>query len=127
MRSPRPPTWSKAPRADCRWPWAAGLAGTSRTCGPGVTGLPGSAPAGDNGDDIRERVSRAIRLVRAGQSRTPGHAAWRMRIEGSGSRITLSPSDSPATAQSGGPPLLEAMVGLGSLVERLHTALFAED
>ena len=50
-----------------------------------------------------------------------------MRIEGSGSRITLSPSDSPATAQSGGPPLLEAMVGLGSLVERLHTALFAED
>ena len=95
--------------------------------GLGVTDLPGSAPAGDNGDDILERVSRAIRLVRAGQSRTPGHAAWRMRIEGSGSRITLSPSDSPATAQSGGPPLLEAMVGLGSLVERLHTALFAED
>ena len=95
--------------------------------GLGVTDLPGSAPAGDNSDDLLERVSRAIRVVRAGQSRTPGHAAWRMRIEGSGSRITLSPSDSPATAQSGGPPLLEAMVGLGSLVERLHTALFAED
>ena len=95
--------------------------------GLGVTDLHGSAPAGDNSDDILERVSRAIRVVRAGQSRTPGHAAWRMRIEGSGSRITLSPSDSPATAQSGGPPLLEAMVGLGSLVERLHTALFAED
>lgn len=95
--------------------------------GLGVPELPGRAAAGDNGDDILEKVSRAIRVVRAGQSRTPGHAAWRMRIEGSGSRITMSPSDSPATAQSGGPPLLEAMVGLGSLVERLHTALFAED
>lgn len=95
--------------------------------GLGVADLPGRAPAGDNGDDILERVSRAIRVVRAGQSRAPGHGAWRMRIEGSGSRITLSPSDSPAMAQSGGPPLLEAMVGLGSLIERLHTALFAED
>ena len=95
--------------------------------GLGVTELPGRAAAGDNSDDILERVSRAIRVVRAGASRTPGHSAWRMRIEGSGSRITLSPSDSPATAQAGGPPLLEAMVGLGSLVERMHTALFAED
>ncbi|NJC57958.1 coenzyme F420-0:L-glutamate ligase [Brevibacterium marinum] len=95
--------------------------------GLGVTELPGRAAAGDNSDDILERVSRAIRVVRAGRSRTPGQVAWRMRIEGAGSRITLSPSDSPATAQSDGPPLLEAMVGLGSLVERLHTALFAED
>lgn len=95
--------------------------------GLGVADLPGRAAAGDSGDDILEKVSRAIRVVRAGQSRTPGHSAWRMRIEGSGSRITMSPSDSPATAQSGGPPLFEAMVGLGSLVERLHTALFAED
>ncbi|MGO3557862.1 MAG: coenzyme F420-0:L-glutamate ligase, partial [Brevibacterium aurantiacum] len=89
--------------------------------------LPGRAAAGDNSDDILERVSRAIRVVRAGASRTPGQAAWRMRIEGSGSRITMGPSDSPATPQAGGPPLLEAMVGLGSLVERMHTALFAED
>lgn len=95
--------------------------------GLGVTELPGRAAAGDNGDDILERVSRAIRVVRAGHSRTPGHGAWRMRIEGSGSRITMSPSQSPATAQSDGPPLLEAMVGLGSLVERMHTALYAED
>ncbi|MCI4011308.1 coenzyme F420-0:L-glutamate ligase [Brevibacterium sp. ZH18] len=95
--------------------------------GLGVTELPGRAAAGDNGDDILERVSRAIRVVRAGHSRTPGHGAWRMRIEGSGSRITMSPSHSPATAQSDGPPLLEAMVGLGSLVERMHTALYAED
>ena len=95
--------------------------------GLGVTELPGRAAAGDNSDDILERVSRAIRVVRAGGSRTPGQAAWRMRIEGSGSRITMAPSDSPATPQSGGPPLLEAMVGLGSLVERVHTALFAED
>ncbi len=29
--------------------------------------------------------------------------------------------------QADGPPILEAMVGLGSLVERMHTALFAED
>lgn len=95
--------------------------------GLGVTELPGRAAAGDNSDDILERVSRAIRVVRAGAARTPGQAAWRMRIEGSGSRITMAPSDSPATPQAGGPPLLEAMVGLGSLVERMHTALFAED
>ena len=89
--------------------------------------MPGRPAAGDGGDDILERVSRAVRVVRGGISRTPGHAAWRMRIEGSGSRIVMSPSDSPAVTQADGPPILEAMVGLGSLVERVHTALFAED
>lgn len=95
--------------------------------GLGVETVPGRPAAGDGGDDILERVSRAIRVVRGGISRTPGHAAWRMRIEGAGSRIIMSPSDSPAMTQADGPPLLEAMVGLGSLVERMHTALFAED
>ncbi|RBP66135.1 coenzyme F420-0:L-glutamate ligase/coenzyme F420-1:gamma-L-glutamate ligase [Brevibacterium sanguinis] len=95
--------------------------------GLGVDRLPGRAAAGDGGDDILERVSRALRVVRAGESRTPGHEAWRMRIEGAGSRVIISPSDAPASPQTDGPPLLEAMVGLGSLVERLHTALFAED
>lgn len=95
--------------------------------GLGVETVPGRPAAGDGGDDILERVSRAVRVVRGGISRTPGHAAWRMRIEGSGSRIVMSPSDSPAVTQADGPPILEAMVGLGSLVERMHTALFAED
>ncbi len=95
--------------------------------GLGVTELPGRAAAGDGGDDILERVSRALRVVRTGQARTPGHEAWRMRIEGAGSRVIISPSDGPASPQTDGPPLLEAMVGLGSLVERTHTALFAED
>ncbi len=50
-----------------------------------------------------------------------------MRIEGAGSRVIITPSDGPASPQTEGPPLLEAMVGLGSLVERTHTALYAED
>lgn len=95
--------------------------------GLGVESLPTRAAAGDGGDDILQRVSRALSIVRAGLARTPGHKAWRMRIDGSGSRIILSPSDAPASPQTGGPPLLEAMVGLGSLVERTHAALFAED
>src|SRR5699024_11788453 len=81
--------------------------------GLGVTDLPGSAPAGANGDDILERVSRAIRLVRAGQSRPPGHAAWRMRIEESGSRLPLRPPDPPATPPPRDPPPPHALLGMG--------------
>ncbi|GAA2007997.1 coenzyme F420-0:L-glutamate ligase [Brevibacterium samyangense] len=95
--------------------------------GLGASGEVRPAPHGDAGDDLLTRVERVLHVVRAGDGRTPGQDHWRLRIEGSGARITLSPTAVPGASTAGGHPLVEAAVGLGALVDRIHTALFAED
>lgn len=92
----------------------------------------GSAPASppasaDGDDDMLKRVSRALAAARGIRPRTPGQDHWRMRVTGAGSRILITPSGSGGGSEVGGHRLVEAAIGLGALVDRLHSALFAED
>lgn len=84
-------------------------------------------PSGDGADDILTRTSRALAVARAGEPRTPGQAGWRLSVTGSGSSIRIRPRPGFAPPESSGHPLVEAAVGLGSLVERIATSLAAED
>lgn len=84
-------------------------------------------PSGDGADDILTRTTRALAVARAGAPRTPGQAGWRMSVTGSGSSIRIRPRPGFAPSESSGHPLVEAAVGLGSLVERIATSLAAED
>ncbi|WP_349828705.1 coenzyme F420-0:L-glutamate ligase [Brevibacterium litoralis] len=88
------------------------------------------APHGDGEDDLLARVTRALQVTRAGRDRTPGQAHWRLQVTGAGALVRITPApeaDRPREASTGGHPLVEAALGLGALVDRLHTALFAED
>lgn len=85
---------------------------------------PPMSASGD--DDILTRVSRALAVARGRAGRTPGQDYWRLRVDGAGARILIQRSGTPGLSQAGGHPLVEAALGLGSLVERLHTALHAE-
>lgn len=83
--------------------------------------------AADGEDDVLTRVTRALAVARASDPRTPGQDSWRLRASGSGSRIDIARAEAPAEPSTGGHPLVEAAVGLGALVERVRTALWAED
>lgn len=84
-------------------------------------------PSGDGSDDILARTTRALAVARAGDARTPGQGSWRLTVTGSGALIHIRPRPDAARSGAGGHPLVEAAVGLGALVERLATALSAED
>ncbi|GAA4285118.1 coenzyme F420-0:L-glutamate ligase [Brevibacterium daeguense] len=89
---------------------------------------PAAPPASADGDDdMLTRVSRALAAARGTRARTPGQDHWRMRVTGAGSRILISPSGSGRSSEAGGHRLVEAAIGLGALVDRLHSALFAEE
>jgi coenzyme F420-0:L-glutamate ligase / coenzyme F420-1:gamma-L-glutamate ligase len=89
---------------------------------------PASPPASADGDDdMLKRVSRALAAARGIRPRTPGQDHWRMRVTGAGSRILITPSGSGGGSEAGGHRLVEAAIGLGALVDRLHSALFAEE
>ncbi|MGO1439105.1 MAG: coenzyme F420-0:L-glutamate ligase [Brevibacterium yomogidense] len=89
---------------------------------PGIT-----PPSGDDSDDILARATRALAVARGGAPRTPGQAGWRLTLTGSGSAIRVRPRPETGRSESSGHPLVEAAVGLGSLIERIATALAAED
>ncbi|TWC03573.1 coenzyme F420-0:L-glutamate ligase/coenzyme F420-1:gamma-L-glutamate ligase [Brevibacterium jeotgali] len=84
-------------------------------------------PSGDDSDDILARATRALAVARSGAPRTPGQAGWRLTLTGSGSSIRVRPRPEASRPESAGHPLVEAAVGLGALVERIATALAAED
>lgn len=90
------------------------------------TGLarPPASASGD--DDVLTRVTRALGAARGRTGRTPGQDRWRLRVDGAGARILVQRSGASPLPEADGHPLVEAAIGLGALVERLHTALHAE-
>ncbi|WP_084500124.1 coenzyme F420-0:L-glutamate ligase [Brevibacterium album] len=84
-------------------------------------------PSADDSEDLLARAERALAVARQGAPRTPGQRSWSVSVRGSGSLITLRPRRGPESAEAGGNRLVEAAVGLGALVERIETALAAED
>lgn len=83
-------------------------------------------PSGDGADDILARATRALAIARSGTARTPGQGSWRLTVTGSGALIRVRPRPGGGS-QADGHPLVEAAVGLGSLIERIATSLAAED
>lgn len=85
---------------------------------------PPASASGD--DDVLTRVSRALAAARGRTGRTPGQDHWRLRVDGAGSRILVQRSGAQIPPEEDGHPLVESAIGLGALVERLHTTLHAE-
>ncbi|GAA2086730.1 coenzyme F420-0:L-glutamate ligase [Brevibacterium salitolerans] len=84
-------------------------------------------PSADGSEGLTSRAGRALAVARQGTPRTPGHRSWAATVKGAGSVISVRMRKSPAEPEAGGHAVVEAAVGLGSLVERIVTALAAED
>lgn len=94
------------------------------------TGEVPSQPLDSGVDDLPSRVKRAIAVAAGGTSPVSGTAGWVMRPIASGAavRVTMAQhADGLVKAPEGAHPAMVATVGLGALLQRLDSALWAED
>ncbi|WGW10711.1 coenzyme F420-0:L-glutamate ligase [Saxibacter everestensis] len=94
------------------------------------TGEVDPPPADADHDDVPSRVNRAIAVATAGTSPLPGLAAWSLRSRSAGAVVRISLSEGGLhrleASEPGAHPLMVATLALGSLIQRLETALWAE-
>lgn len=84
-------------------------------------------PPAEGTQDLASRVERAVAVARAGSSRTLGTANWHFSVFNSGSKVVISAGKHFLSASAQGHPAVEAALGLGALLDRFRSALWAED